>query len=63
LSFTAVSLHLASDDPAAGRAFVAATVAWFHRVGEVMSGFDPWSDISRWRRGDIAVSDCDPTLV
>lgn len=59
---TAISMHFITDDEVSTRAFIQELNRFFHRVGEVLSAFDPWSDIARWRRGDVAVTDCDPML-
>lgn len=59
---TSISMHMGTDNPIRARVVIAELVTWFHRVGEVLSTFDPWTDICRWRRGDISVADCDPML-
>lgn len=59
---TVVSIHIATDDVIAARRLVIELVDFVHRVDDVLSTFNRHSDISRWRRGDAAISDCDPML-
>lgn len=59
---TVVSVQLATDDIDTAHRFVHEAIAFVHQVDDVLSTFNPHSDISRWRRGEAAISDCDSLL-
>jgi len=41
---------------------IADVVAWLHRVDAVFSTYQPGSDVSRLRRGELALEDADPLV-
>lgn len=49
-------------DPGRWDAATADVIAWLHRVDAVFSTYKPGSDISRIRRGELAVADADPDV-
>ncbi len=49
-------------DPGSWDKAIADTVAWLHRVDAVFSTYKADSDVSRIRRGDLAVEDADPDV-
>ena len=49
-------------DPGSWALAIGAAVAWLHRVDGVFSTYREGSDISRIRRGELAVADADPLV-
>lgn len=49
-------------DPGSWRDAIGEAVAWLHRVDAVFSTYNHDSDISRIRRGELAVGDADPDV-
>jgi thiamine biosynthesis lipoprotein len=53
---------IAVRDPGRWDDAVGEVVAWLHRVDEVFSTYREHSEISRIRRGDLAIADADPLV-
>ena len=51
-----------SDDEVRWRAPIADAVEWLHNVDSLLSTFKPDSDISRIRRGELAIADAHPLV-
>ena len=49
-------------DPGAWDEAITDAVAWLHRVDAVFSTYKADSDISRLRRGEVGLADCDPDV-
>jgi FAD:protein FMN transferase len=58
----AVSITLATDDPAAAAA-IGEAVDWFHHVDETFSTYKMESSITRFARGELRVEDLDDEIV
>jgi len=57
---TAISVDV--RDPGASRAPLDKIFGWFRRVDDVFSTYKADSQISRLRRGEVAIADCDPDV-
>jgi len=57
---TAFSIDI--RDPGEWSEAITDVVAWLHRVDETFSTYQPTSDISRIRRGELPVPDADPMV-